>query len=129
MAKAAEKTSAKPDEKPAPAAAPAPDRALSQSGWIAVGACVLGGWGNTISIIGRLDEHGADRKERRDKKVEIKRTYHMRVERLGTSLRWFVDNDLFMTFDDPQPLEGSGHDRFGFSSWEAELIFANLNIE
>src|SRR5260221_1146713 len=91
--------------------------------------CVFGGWANTISIIGRLDEHGLDRKERKDRRVEIKRVYHMRIERLGSSLRWFIDNDLFLVFDDPQPLEGSGHDRFGFSSYKAELHFDNLKVE
>lgn len=90
---------------------------------------VFGGWGNTISVMARLDEHGRDRAERRDKKVEVKKTYHMRVERAGGQLRWFIDGDLFMSFDDARPLEGPEHDRFGFSSWEAELFFDNLKIE
>ncbi len=34
-----------------------------------------------------------------------------------------------LSLDDPQPLEGSEHDRFGFSGWEAELIFDNLKVE
>ncbi len=91
--------------------------------------CVFGGWGNQISVIARLDEHGADRKERRDARVEPRRNYHMRVERRGRELRWFVDGRPFLTFDDPRPLEGKGHDRFGFSSWEADVFFDNLRIE
>jgi hypothetical protein len=90
--------------------------------------CVFGGWGNQISVIARLDEHGGDRKERRDAKVEPGRTYHMRVERAGRELRWFVDGRIFLTFDDPKPLEGAGHDRFGFSSWEADVFFDRLRI-
>jgi len=90
--------------------------------------CVFGGWGNQISVIARQDEHGADRKERRDAKVEPGRTYHMRVERAGRELRWLVDGRMFLTYDDPKPLEGAGHDRFGFSSWEADVFFDNLRI-
>jgi hypothetical protein len=91
--------------------------------------CVFGGWGNEISVIARLDEHGADRKERRDRKVEPKRTYRMRVERRGRVLRWLVDGQPFLEYDDPRPLAGRGHDRFGFSGWEADLFFDNLTIE
>jgi hypothetical protein len=90
---------------------------------------VFGGWGNAISAIARLDEHGADRVERADRKVEIGRTYRMRVERRGTSLRWLVDGEPFLTLDDPHPLEGPGHDRFGFSSWDSDLHFDDLRIE
>jgi hypothetical protein len=91
--------------------------------------CVFGGWGNTISVIARLDEHGKDRKERRDAKVQPGKTYHMRVERKGRELRWLVDGQPFMSYDDPSPLEGKGHDRFGFSSWEADVFFDNLRIQ
>lgn len=90
---------------------------------------VFGGWGNAVSVIARLDEHGNDRVERRDRKVEIGRTYRMRVERRGRSLRWLVDGEPFLAFDDPRPLEGPGHDRFGFSSWDADLVFDDLRIE
>ena len=91
--------------------------------------CIFGGWGNTTSVIARLDEHGTDRKERRDRKVEPGRTYHMRVERRGSVLRWYVDGEPFLEYDDPRPLAGRGHDRFGFSGWAADLFFDNLRIE
>ena len=91
--------------------------------------CIFGGWGNQISVIARRDEHGVDRKERRDRKVETMRTYHMRVERRGRILRWSIDGEPFLEYDDPRPLEGRGHDRFGFSGWEADVFFDNLRIE
>ncbi len=90
---------------------------------------VQGGWNNTISVIARLDEHGTDRKERRDTRVEKGRTYHWRIERKGGLLRWYVDNALFMEFLDPAPLSGRGHDRLAFSSWDSDLYFDNLRIE
>lgn len=124
---------------------------------------IHGGWNNSMSIIARLDEHGAPlealqrearrvaernggtgsglvetgvfredthmRVEARPYPVEIGRTYHWRIERRGSLLRWSIDGKPFMEFDDPLPLEGKGHDRFGFSSWEAQLFFDNLTIE
>jgi hypothetical protein len=90
---------------------------------------VLGGWGNAISVIARRDEHGADRVERSDRRVEPGRTYRMRVERRGQVLRWIVDGEEFLVLDDPAPLFGPGHDRFGFSSWDADLFFDDLRVE
>lgn len=90
---------------------------------------IFGGWGNQVSAIARLDEHGADRQERSDRKVVVGRTYHMRLERRGNELRWYVDGELFLSFSDPSPLKGEGHDRFAFSSWDADLFFDNLRIE
>jgi len=57
------------------------------------------------------------------------KAYRWRIERRGSLLRWFIDGQLFMEFDDPFPLAGEGHDRFGFSSWDATLIFDNLKVE
>jgi hypothetical protein len=90
---------------------------------------VLGGWGGATSVIARMDEHGADRVERNDLRVEPGRTYRMRVERRGGVLRWLVDGEEFLRLDDPSPLAGPGHDRFGFSSWDADLFFDDLRIE
>lgn len=114
---------------------------------------IHGGWNNSISIIARLDEHapplnsvlakanGADpvaagvyrddtrvRVEASPYRVEVGRTYHWRIERRGKLLTWFIDGREFMRFEDPKPLTGKGHDRFGFSSWEAQLFFDNLTV-
>jgi len=116
---------------------------------------IHGGWNNSVSIIARLDEHapalgvlqaeaakrGGDlvgsgvynagtrvRVEANPYKVELGRTYHWRIERRGRVLSWFIDGQPFMSFDDPFPLAGKGHDRFGFSSWEAQLYFDNLRV-
>lgn len=60
--------------------------------------------------------------------VQMNRMYRWRIERRGSLLRWSIDGQLFMEFDDPIPLEGKGHDRFGFSAWESQLFFDNLSI-
>ncbi len=114
---------------------------------------IHGGWNNTMSIIARLDEHGAPlgqlqneargqdlvksgvfkkdtrmRVEGAHQRVEIAKPNHWRIERRGSVLTWFLNGQKYMEFDDPFPLVGSGHDRFGFSSWEAQLYFDNLSI-
>jgi hypothetical protein len=90
---------------------------------------ILGGWSNSVSVLARLDEHGRDRIENRLAKVEKGRTYRIRIERRGGLLRCFSDGALVMEFDDPRPLRGKGHDRFGFSSWDSDVFFDNLKIE
>src|ERR671918_74414 len=60
--------------------------------------------------------------------VQPGKTYRWRIERRGSLLRWLIDGQPFMELDDPFPLEGKGHDRFGFSAWEAQLYFDNLRI-
>ena len=123
---------------------------------------IHGGWNNSLSIIARLDEHGASleslqsraqkvarerglqqadlvstgvftartrmRKEARPYPVQVGKTYHWRIERRGKMLTWTIDGQPFMEFEDPLPLEGPDHDRFGFSSWESNLLFDNLVV-
>jgi hypothetical protein len=90
---------------------------------------VFGGWNNTISALARLDEHGADRKENRTKRVEKGRVYHWTVVRKGRVISWYIDGQRFLEWDDPAPLEGPGHDRFGFGTWATDGYFDNLVIK
>jgi hypothetical protein len=89
---------------------------------------VLGGWHNTLSIIARMDEHADNRKVTRKIKVEPGKRYRMRARRTGRKLSWWVDGALLLEFDDPEPLEGGGHEYFGFNNWEAPVSFDNLVI-
>lgn len=89
---------------------------------------VLGGWNNTISVLARLDEHGRDRKERRDFKVERNKVYHWKIERSGGRLTWSIDGARFLELEDAEPLEGSDHDRFGLGTWTSDASFDNLSI-
>lgn len=120
---------------------------------------IHGGWGNQISVIARRDEHGVAfpalqqqareananpddmvasgfykedtrvRVEANPFPVTIGKTEHWRIERRGATISWSIDGQPFMQFTDPLPLKGVGHDRFGFSSWEAQLYFDNLSIQ
>jgi hypothetical protein len=89
---------------------------------------VFGGWGNSVSALCRMDEHGGDRKTRSDVKVEMGRTYHFKIQRKGSRVDWLVDGKPFLSMDDPAPLEGDKHAYFGFNNWETDLFFDNLRI-
>lgn len=95
-----------------------------QSGYI----FILGGWSNTISAIARLDEHGRDRKERRPTGVSGNRVYRWRIEKKGGDIRWLIDGEPYLTYSDPNPLEGRGHDRLAFSNWLNQVRYDNLKI-
>jgi hypothetical protein len=89
---------------------------------------IFGGWSNTVSTIARLDEHGRDRLERKDRTVERGKTYHFRIRREGRRLEWSIDGETFLAWDDAAPLAGPGHDRFAFSSWASDVSFDNLSV-
>jgi hypothetical protein len=92
-----------------------------QSGYI----LVFGGWDNRINIIARLDEHGEDRKEERERRVVLNKTHTFTIIRRGKSLAWFVDGTHLTTYDDPEPLKGR---YFGFNDWEAPVSYDNLKV-
>jgi hypothetical protein len=101
---------------------------------------IFGGWYNAKSIIARMDEHGKDVVENAVVKVVPKQHYHWTIERVGKKLTWSIaslgsgearsgaDEQPFLVYDDPQPLEGNGHDYFGFNNWETDTWFDNLVI-
>ena len=43
-------------------------------------------------------------------------------------ITWMLNGEKYLEFDDPIPLVGDDHNRFGFSSWEAQLYFDKLSI-
>lgn len=89
---------------------------------------IFGGWSNSLNVLARLDEHGADRVEARGRRVELNRTYHMRIERRGQTITAWVDDEELVSMTDPDPLEGRGHDHFAFNDWEVEIHFDNLRV-
>ncbi len=89
---------------------------------------IFGGWGNTMNIIARMDEHGADRAVGPRRPVETGHVYHWVIEREGDRIRATVDGQELATMVDDDPLEGRGHDHFAFNNWQSDLWFDNLKI-
>lgn len=103
-----------------------PDKgAYTSSGYV----LIFGGWSNSLSVICRQEEHGAGRKAARsDTRVEPNRPYHFTISRKGGVLDWAVDGRPFLTWTDPEPLAGTGHEYLAVDDWEAPLTFDNLQI-
>jgi len=99
---------------------------------------IFGGWKNTFHVLARIDEHAPNRPEvaltddpddLRARKVEANRTYHFKVIRDdGKTVRWYVDDLEILSFTDPAPLSGPGHDHFGFNDWDVPICFDNLEV-
>jgi hypothetical protein len=94
---------------------------------------VMGGWHNSRSIISRLGEHDEAVKAARDRTgpeplAVLGRTYHFTVTRRGGTIDWKVDGAPYLSWTDPDPLFGSGHEFFAINDWEADVSFDNLAI-
>jgi hypothetical protein len=61
-------------------------------------------------------------------KVVGKRWYHWRIEKQGGEIRWYLDGKPYMTYSDPHPLDGPGHNRLAFSNWQNQVRYDNLRI-
>lgn len=89
---------------------------------------IFGGWRNTLNVIARMNEHGDDRVVGPTYKVTPGRTYHMKIERRGATIKAWADDQLLGSLTDPAPLSGVGHDHFAFNNWAAPLTFDNFSI-
>lgn len=99
---------------------------------------IFGGWKNTMHVLARLDEHGDDRlaiavdatsDDVRARRVVPGQSYHFTFERRrGGPLRWSVGDTVWLELEDPEPLDGPGHEHFGLNDWDAPVCFDNLEI-
>lgn len=101
-----------------------------KGGYVSSGyVLIFGGWQNSLSVICRNNEHDEGRKaERREPRVQPGRSYHWTVTRSGGTIDWRVDGQPFLTWTDPTPLTGSGHEYLAFNNWESDVSFDNLEI-
>ncbi|MBI3205965.1 MAG: hypothetical protein HYZ29_30795 [Myxococcales bacterium] len=98
---------------------------------------IFGGWKNQFHVLARIDEHAPGRPEvkvsaggdLKARPVVANTVYHFKVERAdGKTVRWFVDDIELISFTDPAPLKGEGHEHLGFNDWEVQVCFDNLQI-
>lgn len=89
---------------------------------------IFGGWSNSLSAIARRDEHGGDRRTTPSLKVEAGKRYHFVITRRDGAIRWELDGQEALTYDDPDPLTGPAHRHFAFGGWEARVAFDNLEV-
>ena len=90
---------------------------------------ILGGWNNRISVISRLDEHEKKRSEKRNANLEKETLYKIKVERSSSKIRWFVNGELFLEYNDETPLKVSdGFSKLSFANWKSDVEFDELKI-
>ncbi|ACY17286.1 hypothetical protein [Haliangium ochraceum] len=89
---------------------------------------VMGGWSNSKSLIARGNEHGKDLVERSAPRVTPGKRYRWKIERRDNLLEWWIDDELFLRYEDDKPLRGGGNDYFGFNNWESDARFDKLVI-
>ncbi|MEO7035359.1 MAG: hypothetical protein ABI548_15650 [Polyangiaceae bacterium] len=90
---------------------------------------VFGGWKNHLSELCRGGQtDGGHQRARTDWPVVPGRTYHNYVTRKDGIIAWYIDGHEMMSWTDPEPLTGPGHDAFGFDGGETEVFFDNLVI-
>jgi hypothetical protein len=100
---------------------------------------IFGGWKNHYHVLARMDEHAPDRPQvviqpgsddQREQPVQKGRRYRLKLERSdGRTLRFWVDDVEILSFTDPLPLSGKGHDHFAFNDWETPVCFDHLVVE
>jgi hypothetical protein len=99
---------------------------------------ILGGWKNKFHVLARVNEHAPDRREikvdkdsddPKDHPVSVGQIYRFKIERNdGHTVRWAVNGLDMLSYDDPSPLAGMGHDHFGFNDWEVKVCFDNVKV-
>ncbi len=99
---------------------------------------IFGGWKNHYHVLARINEHAPDRpqivikpgsSDLKQQAVRANVIYHFKVVRSdGHTVRWYVNDIEMLDYKDPKPLEGAGHDHFGFNDWAVPLCFDNLEI-
>jgi hypothetical protein len=99
---------------------------------------IWGGWKNTFHVLARVNEHGTDRQEialtpgsaeLRTAPITPEKSYHFRVERNdGRTVQWKVDEKVILSYPDSEPLQGTGHEHFGYNNWDVRVCFDNLKI-
>jgi hypothetical protein len=101
-----------------------------KGGYVSTGyMLIFGGWHNSLSVICRNDEHNDGRKSQRtDIRVQPGRTYHWTVTRRGGTIDWQMDGRPFLSWADPEPLGGAGHEYMAVNDWESDVSFDNLEI-
>ena len=89
---------------------------------------IFGGWNNSLSGVFRKQEHGNAKQVSDRVAVEPGRRYHVTLTRIGPTIRFELDAQEVVTYEDPRPLHGEGQRHFAFSGWESRVHFDNLEI-
>ncbi|MBR4490928.1 hypothetical protein IKP13_09870, partial [bacterium] len=69
------------------------------------------------------------RSEKKNAGLEKGRLYKVRVERSSDKIKWFVNGELFLEYNDETPLKVSdGFSKLSFANWKSDVEFDDLKI-
>jgi hypothetical protein len=86
---------------------------------------IMGGWENRLSVIAKQGEHAKDRLEKPGRPVPADQVVRWALVRRGHALRWYLDGELYFTFDDPDVLTGGA---FGFNNWLSQVRYDDVKV-
>jgi hypothetical protein len=99
---------------------------------------VLGAHNNSEHWLARLYEHGPDLHHTAlvaggasiaDSKLNQNQVYHVELSRSdGKTVDLTVDSVRVHSFEDGQPLLGTGHDHFALNGWDSPVCFDNIVV-
>lgn len=87
---------------------------------------IFGGWSNTINTIARTGEHEpARRVQSPHVPVQPNKVYQWTIVRTDNVVRWYVDGQFMLAYDDPNPVKGTF---FGFNNWATDVRFDDVRV-
>lgn len=90
---------------------------------------ILGGWQNRVSVISKLHEHEKNRSADKATRLEKGAKYKVKVVRIGNDIKWFLNDRLFLSYNDEDPLKTvDGFDKLSFGNWRSKVFFDDLKI-
>jgi len=84
-----------------------------------------GAYGNSLDLLIRA---GTRLWSQQDRPLERDRWFAIEVERLSGTLAFKVDGRVVFVEEDPQPISGPTHCRFGLIGWRARTRYRNLRL-
>ncbi len=101
-----------------------------ESGYVAL----LGGWYNSTDALIRGREHDHESVARKTipwiegGRPKAGQKYKWTLIRKDSKLSWYLENKLYLEYDDPAPLYGEANKYFSVSNWESVIHLDNLKI-
>lgn len=87
---------------------------------------IFGGWNNTINTIARRGEHEKQRVvQTPHRPVEKSRKYRWAIVRNDDVVRWYVDGQFMLAYEDKEPVRGGF---FGFNNWATDVRFDDVRV-
>jgi hypothetical protein len=87
---------------------------------------IFGGWHNTVTRILRNNQVVAETKSSLIPAGSLHRLWlYFKAERRGKELRFWVDNNLVLRYEDPEPLPG---DRVALWTWQNGVMVARVRV-